>query len=118
MTFLAGPPDRGPGSVLKRKRPSAPLVPPPMTDISYTSLALGLQPSPQEAMHRNGKDDEPSQLFQVQIWPELVFDAHVPASMCAAAQSLHINTNASSCDLWIKLACLTQPACCFCKHGR
>lgn len=68
MTFLAGPPDRGPGSVLKRKRPPPPLVPPPMTDISYTSLALGLQPSPHEAMHRDGDDTHPNKTFQVQIW--------------------------------------------------
>ncbi len=53
MAFLAGPPDRGQGSVLKRKLPPAPLVPPDMTDITYTSLALGLQPSPILPTHSN-----------------------------------------------------------------
>ena len=54
MAFLAGPPDRGQGSVLKRKLPPAPLVPPDMTDITYTSLALGIQPSPTLPTYSNG----------------------------------------------------------------
>ncbi|DBB07884.1 TPA: hypothetical protein ACH3X3_009279 [Trebouxia sp. C0006] len=54
IAFLAGPPERGQGSVLKRKLPPAPLVPPDMTDITYTSLALGLQPSPILPTHSNG----------------------------------------------------------------
>jgi hypothetical protein len=57
MAFLAGPPDRGQGSVLKRKLPPAPLVPPDMTDITYTSLALGIQPSPTLPTHSNGTDN-------------------------------------------------------------
>ncbi|KAL0031778.1 hypothetical protein WJX79_006935 [Trebouxia sp. C0005] len=54
MAFLAGPPDRGQGSVLKRKLPPAPLVLPDMADITYTSLALGVQPSPTLRTHSNG----------------------------------------------------------------
>ena len=81
MTFLAGPPDRGPGSVLKRKRAPAPLVPPPTADISYTSLALGLQPSPHKAMHRFN-DDTPNGPFQVQAWSDpVVVTAHPPETI-------------------------------------
>ena len=54
MAFLAGPPDRGQGGVLKRKPPPAPLTPPRMSDVTYTSLALGLQPSSLLPTHSNG----------------------------------------------------------------
>ena len=54
LAFLAGPPDRGRGCVLKRKAPKASLIPPAMTEISYTSLALGMQPSPLLPTHSDG----------------------------------------------------------------
>ncbi|KAL3139738.1 hypothetical protein ABBQ38_004043 [Trebouxia sp. C0009 RCD-2024] len=86
MTFLAGPPDRGAGSVLKRKRPPPPLVAPPMTDISYTSLALGLQPSPQEAMHRHS-DENPNEPFQAEPNPAA---KHFYEEAAAAAAALGV----------------------------
>lgn len=54
MAFLAGPPDRGRGCVLRRQPVKAPYIPPAMTEISYTSLALGLQPPPLLPTHSNG----------------------------------------------------------------
>ena len=68
MAFLAGPPDRGHGSVLQCKQPPPTLVPPSMTDISYTSLALGLQPAPSLPTHSdtaNGKGTATEDLLQV-----------------------------------------------------
>ena len=94
MAFLAGPPDRGPGSVLRRKRPPAPLVPPPMTDISYTSLALGLQPSPQEDMSRDSDSDR-NQPLLVQICHH--FSTKCMQLQCSARQGLLANSKAATC---------------------
>ena len=67
MAFLAGPPDRGRGCVLRRKPVKAPYIPPAMTEISYTSLALGMQPVPLLPTHSSnssakGNDNEPAQV--------------------------------------------------------
>ena len=70
MTFLAGPPDKGPGSVLRRKTPPVPLTPPPMGDITYTSFALGMQPSPQEPMQRELEADS-NEPLKVRLWSYL-----------------------------------------------
>ena len=70
MAFLAGPPDRGRGCVLRRKPVKAPYIHPAMTEISYTSLALGMQPVPLLPTHSNnssakGNNNEPAQVGTV-----------------------------------------------------
>lgn len=64
--FLAGPPDRGHGSVLKRKRPPAPLIRPETVDFTYTSLALGLQPPQQLPETTQQLSTEPPKVQQHQ----------------------------------------------------
>ena len=75
MAFLAGPPDRGRGCVLRRKPQKASLIPPAMTEISYTSLALGMQPSPllpthSDGTHANGNSSPITQVTGA--WPLLL----------------------------------------------
>ena len=116
MAFLAGPPDRGQGSVLKRKLPPAPMVPPDMTDITYTSLALGLQPSPILPTHSNGTADgrgrdsvqvsvlKADSQQQLQCLP--CFLGYVTACICVSACAcipLAQGSGCSSCSKQVQL---------------
>ncbi len=85
MAFLAGPPNRGQGSVLKRKQPPPPLVPPSMADISYTSLALGLQPSPTLPTHTTNSNG--------------IANGGDPEEVGPAEQDQVINTNLLVCSV-------------------
>lgn len=89
MAFLVGPPDRGRGCVLRRKPAKPAYLPPAMTEITYTSLALGMQPAPLLPTHSSSKTDVDSSNQPAEV--------SGPGALTTLLESVNIQPHCMTC---------------------